>query len=451
MKPPVVSEGWRLAAETLAWVLSVIWLVRTRTLIRRIGEVPDLADVAWDLCPVRAPGVIVIVPAKDEEKVVGAALQTLLDQDYPWLRIVAVDDRSTDQTGAVLDQLAAAHPERLGVLHLTDPSDGWLGKTFAMEAAAQTSQSEYLLFTEADVWFSPSAVRRAVAFAEFTRAEHVTVLPSPVLKRWGEGLVLSFLQLIALWVVRPWRVADPRARWSAVGFGALNLIRRDAWEELGGFAPQRMSVPDALTLGRRVRAAGMRQWLAIAPGMVLQHWAEGGLGVVRAASRYLYPAVNFRLGMLVALGLLVGLFFLAPLAGLAWWQTLLPCLLTIGCIAVTYREAGEITGIPPRWGWAYPWAAVLFFWIMLRGVLLAAWRRGLVWRGTHYDIGELRGQGSPFRWEWEAARLRAERRKAERIARPSRFLQLANRIRRRQAPAPGGGPGRNASRRTRRE
>ncbi len=436
----VIGAGWRLGAEVFAWGLAAVWAVRTRALYFRLGSLPDLSEVRWDLCPARAPELLVVVPAKDEAETIGPAMETLLAQDYGPLRIVAVDDRSTDATGRLMDDFAARAPERLEVVHITEPAEGWMGKTFAMAVGAERRrQSEYILFTDADVWFSPSILRRAVAYAEITQADHLVVLPTPVTKTWGERTVIGFLQLVALWASPPWRVADPRARWAVAAAGSFNLLRREALEELGGWDPQRLAVVEDITLGRRVRAAGMRQRVAFAPGLILVHWAPGAWGLIRGTTKNFFAVMNFQASLLLGAVAGLGALFLLPLAGLAWWPTLLPGLFCLGCIAVWYRAAGELTRIPARFGWLYPLGAAAILWAMLRSMLLTLWRRGVLWRGTFYPLRELRAHNSPFVWEWEATVLRAERRRAERGARPSAVLRVANRFMRRRAPSPGSG------------
>lgn len=322
-----------------------------------------------------------------------------------------------------MDGMAAARPERLGVVHLTETAEGWVGKTFAMEVAAARSRSEWILFTDADVWFSPSILRRAVAFGEITGAEHVVVLPTPVIRGWGESVLLGFLTVFGLWASRPWRVKDPRARWDVAGVGAFNLMRREAWEELGGFAPQRLAVVEDLTLGRRVRAAGMRQRLAIAPGLVLVHWATGMRGLVRGMTKNFWAAVGFRLWTAAGFCGLIGVMFLLPLAGLGWWRTALPSVIMLACIAVYYREISEVTGVEARWGWLYPLGAMALVWAMVRSVTVTLWRGGVRWRDTYYPLGELRPWNGVFQWEFEAAKKRAERRRVERGLRGSWWVR----------------------------
>ncbi len=420
----------------MGWGVAVVWCLRTRALLTRIAEVPDLSRVEWDLCPVSAPGLIVVVPAKDEAETLRPAMETLLAQDYPWMRVVAVDDRSTDATGYLLEELAAAAPGKLDVIHLTETAEGWMGKTFALEAATQSSHSEYILFTDADVWFSPSILRRALAYAQISGADHVVVAPTALAKSWGERTILGFLHLLAMWATRPWRVADSRARWDVAAAGAFNLLRRDALEELGGLAPQRLAVVEDITLGRRVRAAGMKQRLVFAPGLVLVHWAPGAWGLIRGMTKNLFALVNFWASLQTVVMLCLALLFLLPLAGIAWRPTTLPSLIALSCIAVCYRTISEISGIPARYGWLYPLGTVAILWAMLRSMLATWWRRGVLWRGTLYALRELRPHNNPFAWEWQATKHRAERRKVKRVAQPSRWLRLVRQVRRTASSRP---------------
>ena len=90
-------------------------------------------------------------------------------QQYRALRVLAIDDRSTDKTGQIVDEFAERYPERVAAIHIDYFPEGWLGKTFALEVGTRNSTGEYLLFTDADVLFSPSSLRRAMAFAAMTQ------------------------------------------------------------------------------------------------------------------------------------------------------------------------------------------------------------------------------------------------------------------------------------------
>lgn len=361
-----------------------------------IASVPDLSRVDADLCPVLAPGLIVIVPAKDEAETVQPAMETLLAQDYPWMSIVAVDDRSTDRTGYILEDLGDLHPGKLEVVHLDETAEGWMGKTFALNVALERSESEYVLFTEADVWCSPSMMRRALAYAQVTGADHLVVVPTTVLETWGGRVVSGFLPLVFMWVSRPWRIRDSQARWDVAAGAAFSLFRREALEELGGLAPQRLAVAENVVLGRRIRAAGMNQQIAFAPGLVLVHPAAGAWGKIRSLTKYLFSLTNFSVSLYFAGIFVLAALFLLPLVGLGWWPTLLPSVISLVCLTACTDILSEISRIPARYGWLYPLGVAALLWAMVRSMLLTGWRRGVLWRDTLYPLRELYPYNSPI-------------------------------------------------------
>ena len=184
--------------------------------------------------PLAVPTLTVVVPARDEADKIAATIDALMMADYEGLRVLVVDDRSTDGTGAIVDacveEYAERRPGRLSAIHITELPEGWLGKTFALMVATENSASDYLLFTDADVLFSPSVLRRALVCAQEQRADHLVVLPTVEVRSRGEGIVLGFLQVMGIWASRPWKVEDPKARRDVAGIGAFNLVRRECAE-----------------------------------------------------------------------------------------------------------------------------------------------------------------------------------------------------------------------------
>jgi len=405
-------HAWHPSAATSAvleysmWAVAIAWCVRVRGLILNLHKIADISETEWDIAPANAPSLTVVVPAKDEAAHVAATCEALLMADYPRLKILCVNDRSTDETGEILDEFAARAAGRLEVLHITELPEGWLGKTFALAEATRLSDSDWILYTDADVLFSPSILRRSLAYAEATNTDHLVVMPTVLIQGRGEGMMLGFLQVLGMWIARPWSIADVKARLDSVGVGAFNMIRRDALEELGGWAPQRLAVVEDVTLGRRVKAAGMQQRVAFAPGLVLLHWAKGARGIVRVMTKNLFASVGFQpLLMFAAMAMLL-LFCVAPVAGLFWWRTLLPAALVLFCVAAAYRTISGVSKIDARYGWLFPVGALLTAWAMLRSMMVVLWQRGVTWRGTHYSLWELRRWNNPWLWEMAAARER---------------------------------------------
>ncbi len=385
-----------VALKVLLWLVALCWVPRVLAAQRGLPGIPDLLLPENDLTPAGAPTLTVIVPARDEEENVGACLESLLRQDYAGVRIIAVDDRSTDGTGEVMDRLAELHPEELDVMHIRELPGGWLGKTHAMATAARVAASDFLLFTDADVIFDPASLRRALANAVATQADHLVLIPTTIRRGWDEAALLGFFQIFGLWGVRPWKVGDPKAKRDAIGIGAFNLIRRTAYEQIGGFASFPMEIVEDLGLGRRVKWAGLRQRVAFGRGLVRVHWASGALGLVNVMTKNMFSVFNFHVWLvLLACGWL-GVFAILPFASVFVPGLLAPALVAIVAIAYGYVLMSRPSGISAWNALLAPFAAGLFVYTLLRSMAITLRQGGVVWRGTFYSLAELRRHTVPL-------------------------------------------------------
>lgn len=380
----------------LAWLIALAWVWKAIDAARGLPRIPDITLPQYDVTPAGTPSLTVIVPARNEGADIAACLQSLLQQDYPNLQIIAVDDRSTDQTGDLMEALATEHPAQLSVLHVTDLPSGWLGKTHAMAFAARHATSDYLLFTDADVLFRSDAIRRCLAQAVATNADHFVTLPTPTIKTFGEGMLLGFLQVLGLWATRPWRADDPLATRDFVGIGAFCLLRASAYRQLGGFEAFRMEILEDLTLARRVKLMELRQRVAVSPGLIKVHWASGALGVVGVMTKNLFAVFQFHISFLLIACIWLTLFYLAPIAFLAWHPTRIPAVITLTAIVLLYRLAGRLSAISTWYATLFPISAALFIYSLLRSMFITLKQGGVTWRGTFYPLAELRKKTQLF-------------------------------------------------------
>ena len=273
---------------------------------------------------------------------------------------------------------------------------GWLGKTHAMSLAAQQATGEWLLFTDADVVFHRDALRRALEYATWSRADHMVLLPTILMRGWGERMMISFLQVLSIWAVSPWRVPNAKAKRDSVGVGAFNMIRRDVYDGLGGWESLRMEVLEDLTLGRQIKQKGYAQRVALGVDMVNVRWARGAFGVVDNLTKNLFALFRFRPEVVFAVVCGVSLFTLFPLlaclAGPAlWWPTGVMLI----ALFLAYQLAGKYQDFSGAQMLLFPAATVLFLYALLRSNCLQSGAAAL--RGGEPSIRwatSARGQGS---------------------------------------------------------
>ena len=380
----------------IAWLIALTWLWKVIAAARGLPRIPNLLLSQHNLSPAGTPSVTVIVPARNEAADIAATLHSLLAQDYSNLQIIAVDDRSTDDTAAIVDNIAAQHRTTLRALHVTELPSRWLGKTHAMALAARQAPTDYLLFTDADVLFRSDAIRLALANAVATGADHLVTVPTTIIRRWDEAAILGFFQIFALWGARPWRVANPQATRDALGVGAFNLLRRSAYLEIGGFESLRMEVVEDLGLARRIKRCGLAQRVTFGQGLVSLHWASGVNGLINIMTKNLFSAFRFYtwLALLGCLWLLV--FCVAPAIGLFFAPTRVPAVLTLVAVVWAYRLMSRHSGIFTWNALFFPFSALVFVFALLRSMLITLQQGGVVWRGTFYSLAELRKNAAPL-------------------------------------------------------
>lgn len=367
----------------LAWLLPLLESRLAAWKPRPLDEIPAEG-------PEGLPPLSVVVPARNEEATVGQAMRTLLALDYPSLEIVAVDDRSTDRTGALLDQLAKEEP-RLRVVHVRELPCGWLGKNHALHVGSQQATGDYLLFTDADVHFEATALRRAVRYAVANRLDHLTLFPSLTLHDFWETLAVWFFGVMFTLKFRPWKVADPRSK-AHIGIGAFNLVRASVYRRAGGHASLPMDVTDDMKLGKRMKESGGRSAILESGGLVRVRWVVGLRGLVEGLTKNAFAGFGFR--PLPALASLTALLLMGawPAVGLfvGPWGARLLCAGTLGLMVWTASLGRPARAASPLYGLAFPLASLIVLYIVLRSMACTYRQGGVLWRGTFYPLEELR-------------------------------------------------------------
>jgi glycosyltransferase involved in cell wall biosynthesis len=387
-----------------AWGIAAAWLSRVIPALWMLPRVPNLleptqasADAAGD--PATWPSVTVIVPAKDEAVAIEPSLRSLLCCDYPKLQVIAVDDRSTDATGRLMDEVASSPDSqgRLRVLHVKELPEGWLGKPHAMALAAEGAGSDWLLFTDADVLFDPRSIRLAIQYAEQSHGDHMVLYPTLILRGVAEKMLIGFFQSVSALAGRPWKIADPRATKDYIGVGAFNLIRRPVYEALGGYAELRMEVLEDMRLGFRAKREGYAQRVAFGKDLVRIRWAESAWGILNNLTKNLYSTFRFRTSLLLAACVGMFLMCLTPFValffpGAALWAGIV----TLAALLLLNLRYWRLTDISPLYLALFPIGTLLFVGTLLRSMMLVLWRGGVLWRGTLYPLKELRRQAGPL-------------------------------------------------------
>ena len=373
--------------------LALIWFSRLLDAALGMPKVADIALETWHRTPPNHPRVSIIVPARNEEDHVEQSLMQLLELSYENYEVIAVNDRSTDRTGEVMDRVAsapAAHG-RLRVMHVAELPPDWLGKAHAMWTGANHANGDWLLFTDADVRFRPDVLNRVLSYAACEQADHVVLFPRLVMRGVGEKMMIAFFQTLFVFGHRPWKVADPRTK-DHMGIGAFNLVRRSVYEAIGTYAALRWEVLDDMKLGKLIKNAGYTQRNVYGHNLISLRWAQGALGVVRNLTKNMFAIVSFQWWRALASALVMVFLNLLPFAGvfLAHGWARAPYAVALASMLGIYVGMSWMSDVPAYYFFLHPVSSTLFVYILLRSTLLTLARGGVTWRGTFYPLDKLR-------------------------------------------------------------
>jgi cellulose synthase/poly-beta-1,6-N-acetylglucosamine synthase-like glycosyltransferase len=377
----------------LACLGSLVWLALSFRWLRGIRKIPVLEDVPETDLVDRNPALSIILAARDEERSVNESVVSMLAQDYSgMLEVIGVNDRSTDRTAEILEELVAKHPDRLRVSNVDSLPEGWLGKTHALHTGAARATGEWLLFTDADVIFSTDSAEKAVRYAISSGLDHLTLPPEIVCRSvLLRSFVAAFILVFEM-TQRPWRVGDPRTQ-EHVGVGAFNLIRKDAYERSGTHRAIRMRPDDDMKLAKLLKRHGFRQGVAYGAGLISVEWHQTLPDAVQGLSKSMFSSLDYRIGATVAGVLMLLLTNVLPVFGLfARNLTGILCRLNFLSTFLLYAYRARHFGNKTPWWYAvlHPFGICVFIYAMLRSASTTLAGGGIEWRETRYSLKELK-------------------------------------------------------------
>jgi Glycosyl transferase family 2 len=399
------NETLRLTLIVLAWLMALSWLNRSSMALRGMASVLDLTAIEKDQLPVspesNCPDVTVIVPARDEQDSIKACLESLLRSEGVRAQIVAIDDRSGDRTGNLMDTVASisqTHSNTLEVIHNRELPPGWLGKPHALALGVARARAPWLLFTDGDVTFAPETLELALRAAIASGADHFVLVPTLTPGGVLAAAVQGSIQALGQWAARMWKIQDPNAK-DFFGVGGFNLLRADAVKAFGGMERLRMEIVEDVSLGWLVKKELRRKsMMALGPGLVRIAWMQGPLAIIRLLEKNAFAGFRFNIGTAVVASVLLALQALVPLSALAAGPFgIAACLTLYLSVALSFHANRKLNNISPLLAVLYAPSALILAWAFLRSMILTIGRGGVAWRGTLYPLAELKRAMIPWR------------------------------------------------------
>ncbi len=327
-----------------------------------------------------------VIPVRNEEVDLPATLDGLLAQDYPNFEVVVVDGGSTDGSRAVAD----ARAPRIRRIDEAPLPPGWVGKNWACWTGAQATTGEWLLFVDADVRTDPTAVRTVVTWAEAEQADLASISPTVEMEGFWERLVIPFFIQMVLTYFRAPRTNIDTSH-AALANGQFLLVRREAYQRVGGHEAVRSYVLEDVALARRLRAAGARLRIAHAPELATTRMYRNSSEMFEGLLKNVHGSEFSAPRMIGFLAGLVGLFLLPLLVlpvGILTGSLVLTGVGAFLWIALFGKHVGFARGVgaPAVYGLLYPVAVGYYLVLVTTSLVRGVRRQPIAWKGRSYDL-----------------------------------------------------------------
>ena len=377
-----------LGIPALLWVIQS---VRAGIGMMKLPRVEQFAPLEKSKCP----RVTIMFAARDEAEKLGPALESLLSLDYPNYEVIAVDDRSADATGKILNEFEA-RDSRLRVIHVTELPAGWLGKPHALNSAYQLATAQWLVFTDADVIFAPDSLSRIMMLATTQKIEHLALMTQMTMVGFWERVVMTYFGLGFTLGTEPWQASNPKSS-KFTGIGAFQLMRREVYDAVGGHRNLAMEVIEDMKMGKLVKKAGFRSQAGYAAQHIRVRWQAGLGNLVRGTTKNFFAAAYFNLPIVCTQ--VFGIFLMSVFPWIAlpfllftksFGLPLLFAAISVGialCVHVALSFGAKAS---PLYGLTHPIGALIFMWMLTRSTIITLSRGGIVWRDTFYPLADLR-------------------------------------------------------------
>ena len=394
----------------LAGAIGLVWVARIVLIAASIRHRIVLGSRSYDGPPEPAPFLSVLVAAKDEEDNIESCVTTLLDQDYPNYEVIAIDDRSSDATPAILRRLEEQANGKLRVITITQLREGWFGKNNAMREGVEAARGDWLCFTDADCR-QVSRNSLSMAMREATTHECDFLSVTPVLDMdyaWTKVLQPVCALILIVWFL-PTRVNNPRKK-TAYANGAFMLMKQSCYETIGGHERARAHVNEDIEMARAAKEAGLRLRVVENDDMYRTRMYRTVGEAWRGWSRIFYGCLQTMPRLLTATALVCTMTIL-PWVSLgtaaigrivassenvaAWNQALLAWGVVVFLVqSVTWRFYGMLRA-PRAWSITYVLGAIVAAGMLINAMLKQIGAVTTTWRGTTYRGDQLvTGTGS---------------------------------------------------------
>jgi cellulose synthase/poly-beta-1,6-N-acetylglucosamine synthase-like glycosyltransferase len=376
----------------MIWLLSIMMMIGIIVFLDTWRGIQAVLPLSAVVPLANDEKVTVIIAARNEETSVERTVISLLNQTHRELELIVVNDRSTDATGQLINELAQQH-QRLVPIHIETLPYGWLGKNHALFKGYQVASGSFLLFADADIYFEKDTISKALTYMKDQKVDHVTIAPDLQAKGfWLQAFISYFLYGFSVFK-RPWTANNDHSRRGGMGIGAFNLIKRDVYEQIGTHEGIKNRPDDDLKLGQSIKQRGYKQRFLSGVNQLSVEWYPSLKEAIKGLEKNTFAGLNYSIAVTVFAITSILISHFLPIFTLFSSDRMVQLLSALFLVIFLTLYGVIIVKMTSYSLWklaVYPITTTIFLYSTIRAVALTYMKGGIEWRGTFYSLKELR-------------------------------------------------------------
>ncbi len=370
------------------FLLAIGWFHRY-TRVKVISQPEYFLTPTNETIPGNQPGVTILIPARNEEKNIGRCVESLLAQDYTKLEIIVINDRSTDKTAQIVEQLAKKD-KRVKLLNITSCPDGWSGKNHALWNGVKMAGGQFYIFTDADTYHYPHSVRTAVRYAVMHHIDMLSINPHLVTKSFWENVIMPIAGAV-LMIWYPLEKINNQSNHHYYANGQFILFNKDAYDRIGGHEIVKEELLEDLALAQKTKQAGLRLKVLWGPELYQTHMYTSLEEIWRGWVRIFYHGLRKSVVKTIASIMLMGGFSILPyfllIYAIVRFGQPLPVILTVLLFSFMYYiliYAYRVAKSNRVYSVTHFLGCLMVLGILAHTVVTIIGKQQITWRGTRY-------------------------------------------------------------------
>ncbi len=287
---------------TIFAVLIVLLGVAMRNIFRFSKLIPQSKEDYSQLLAIhgltQSPFVSILVPARNEERLIRQCLESLAKQDYDNYEVIVLDDRSTDRTAKILDELSLQFPH-VRIIKGKELPEGWVGKNFACHTLSLEANGDYLLFTDADTIHNPQTLTSSMSLFLRQKLDFITLIPYEEMVSWGERIIIPMIHFLYFAYLPNDIITKSKKASVSAANGQFMFFTREGYQKIGGHITVKNNIVEDVFLAKEIKRHGLRMALVDGTDMVFCRMYTSFIETFNGFSKNLFAGFGFDLPLFI--------------------------------------------------------------------------------------------------------------------------------------------------------